>query len=290
MNYNMNYHYKDTLFRAIFGTEEHKDWLLSLYNALTGSHYENVDDLTLTTIEGVIYLTMKNDVSLLIDSQLTLIEQQASFNPNMPLRGFLYFAELYQKYVSKDSRSVLSSRLKKIPTPAYYVLYNGTKEMPDREELFLSSAFEKPCSVPGKFEWTATVLNINEGHNESLNKKCKTLYDYCRFVNRVKANLSAGIERNTAIAEASDWAISQNLLNGYFKERKSEVVGMILHEFDQEKYERTVRTEAYEDGARDTKISAARNLLQMNLGTPEQIAQAQGLPLEEVLALQKEMA
>jgi hypothetical protein len=244
---------------------------------------------------------MKNDVSLLIDSQLTLIEQQASFNPNMPLRGFLYFAELYQKYVSKDSRSVLSSRLKKIPTPAYYVLYNGTKEMPDREELFLSSAFEKPCSVPGKFEWTATVLNINEGHNESLNKKCKTLYDYCRFVNRVKDNLSAGIERNTAIAEASDWAISQNLLDGYFKERKAEVMGMILHEFDQEKYERTVRSEGYEDGfndgvaegrengSRDRALSAARNLLQMNILSPEQIAKATNLPIEEVLTLQKEM-
>ena len=300
MTYSMNYHYKDTLFRAIFGTEEHKDWLLSLYNALNGSDYENVDDLTLTTIEGVIYLTMKNDVSLLIDSQLTLIEQQSTYNPNMPLRGFLYFAELYQKYISKDSRSVLSTRLKKIPTPAYYVLYNGIKEMPDREELFLSSAFEKPCSVPGKFEWTATVLNINEGHNESLNKKCKTLYDYCRFVNRVKDNLSAGIERNTAIAEASDWAISQNLLDGYFKERKAEVMGMILHEFDQEKYERTVRSEGYEDGfndgvakgrengARETKITAARNLLRMNVLSPEQIAQAQGLPLEEVVALKNE--
>ena len=78
-------------------------------------------------------------------------------------------------------------------------------------------------------------------------------------------------------------------------------MGMILHEFDQEKYERTVRSEGYEDGfndgvaegrengARDRALSAARNLLQMNLGTPEQIAQAQGLSLEEVLTLQKEM-
>ena len=72
-------------------------------------------------------------------------------------------------------------------------------------------------------------------------------------------------------------------------------MGMILHEFDQEKYERTVRSEGYEDGfndgfnngARDTKISDARNLLQMNLGTPEQIARALGLSLEEVQELQK---
>ena len=142
-------------------------------------------------------------------------------------------------------------------------------------------------------------MSIFHGYNESLNKKCKTLYDYCRFVNRVKDNLSAGIERNTAIAEASDWAISQNLLDGYFKERKAEVMGMILHEFDQEKYERTVRSEGYEDGfndgvaegrengARDNAISAARNLLQMNVLSPEQIAKALGLSLEEVQELQK---
>ncbi len=78
-------------------------------------------------------------------------------------------------------------------------------------------------------------------------------------------------------------------------------MGMILHEFDQEKYERTVRSEGYEDGfndgvaegrengSRDRALSAARNLLQMNILSPEQIAKATNLPIEEVLTLQKEM-
>lgn len=34
-------------------------------------------------------------------------------------------------------------------------------------------------------------------------------------------------------------------------------------------------------------IEAAVNLIRMKLGTPEQIAEAQGLPLEKVLELQK---
>ena len=70
-------------------------------------------------------------------------------------------------------------------------------------------------------------------------------------------------------------------------------MGFYLAEFDQEVYEKNVYQDGYnegrEEGARDTKISAARNLLQMNLLTPEQIALAAGIPLEEVLALQKEM-
>ena len=120
-----------------------------------------------------------------------------------------------------------------------------------------------------------------------------------RFIERVKQNKKDGQLLEKAADTAVDWAISQNLLDGYFKERKAEVMGMILHEFDQEKYERTVRSEGYEDGfsdgvaegrengARDTKIADARNLLQMNLGTPEQIARALGLSLEEVQELQK---
>lgn len=90
-----NRKYQDTLFRTIFGREEHKPWLLELYNALNDSNYQNIDDLALTTIEDVVYIKMKNDVSFLLDSRMNLYEHQSSYNPNMPLRGFFYFAKLY---------------------------------------------------------------------------------------------------------------------------------------------------------------------------------------------------
>ena len=96
-----NRQYQDRLFKAIFGREEHKDWLLSLYNALNGSSYTDPSDIEINTIEGIIYVTMKNDISFLIDSQLNLYEQQSSYNPNMPLRGLMYFAELYQKHLTE---------------------------------------------------------------------------------------------------------------------------------------------------------------------------------------------
>ena len=96
-----NRQYQDRLFKAIFGREEHKDWLLSLYNALNGSSYTDPSAIEINTIEGIIYVTMKNDISFLIDSQLNLYEQQSSYNPNMPLRGLMYFAELYQKHLTE---------------------------------------------------------------------------------------------------------------------------------------------------------------------------------------------
>ena len=64
---------------------------------------------------------------------------------------------------------------------------------------------------------------------------------------------------------------------------------MIFGEWDEEEYRKVMKREAFEDGMEEgvqqTARQNARNLLRMNLGTPEQIAQAVSLPLEEVLAL-----
>ena len=66
----------DRLFKAIFGREnqQSKQWRLELYNALRGTNYKDPDALEINTIENVIYLTMRNDISFLVDSQMTLFE------------------------------------------------------------------------------------------------------------------------------------------------------------------------------------------------------------------------
>ena len=210
-----NRQYKDRLFKAIFGrnTKESKQWRLDLYNALNGTDYKNPDDLKLTTIENVIYITMKNDISFLIGSQMNLYEQQSSYNPNMPLRGLMYFAQLYQIHLSSQGKDLFGSTLVKIPAPYYVVFYNGDKEMDDVSYQKLSDAFEPKGSSVG-FEWTATVINIGGGHNEPLHKRCKALYDYSSYVNRVKENLKAKMTKEDAVSEALDFAITNNLLDG----------------------------------------------------------------------------
>ena len=64
---------------------------------------------------------------------------------------------------------------------------------------------------------------------------------------------------------------------------------MCLTEFDRELYEKNRKEESYNEGVLDTKIEATKNLLKMKLGTPEQIAQAEGLPIEKVMELAKEV-
>lgn len=86
----INSKHKDRLFSFLFGNHEHREWTLSLYNAVNGSAYDNPDDIQITTIEDVIYMGMKNDVSFLISDMLNIYEQQSTFNPNMPVRLLMY--------------------------------------------------------------------------------------------------------------------------------------------------------------------------------------------------------
>ena len=188
-------HYKDRLFISIFGkdNEQSRKWRLNLYNALNGTNYTDPDALELNTIENVIYLTMRNDISFLVDSQMTLFEQQSTFNPNMPLRGLMYFAQLYQMHLAKQGRTLFRTTLTKIPNPKFIVFYNGTRETEDREVLKLSDAFEIQDDS-GQYEWTAEMININKNHNQALQQKCKTLYDYVRYVSQVNENKRHGMQ------------------------------------------------------------------------------------------------
>ena len=128
------------------------------------------------------------------------------------------------------------------------------------------------------------MININQGANESLVKKCKPMYDYIRLVGRISDNKKKEMEIGQAVREAVDWAIKENFLEGFVREQKEEIIAMCLTEFDEESAIRGWR----EDGRIEKAVEDARNALAMNL-TPEQAAQITGLPLEQVLELQKEI-
>ena len=286
--------YKDTLFRTIYSgkDERSKRWLLSLYNALTGKNYTDTADLEITTLEDVIYITMKNDLSFLIDSQMNLFEHQSSVNPNMPLRGLMYFSKLYQKEIEKHDADIYGKTLVKIPSPRFIVFYNGNEEQEDIVKYKLSDAFEIPDDS-GEFEWTATVISINKGHNEPLQKKCESLYHYCVFVNRVKENLKSNMPLSEAVNEAVDFAINSKFLDGFFKEQRGAIMGDILTEFDQEAYDRHRRAEGIAigeaRGARNAKLENAKNFLKLGVAI-ETVAKGCSLPLEQVLALKEELS
>lgn len=243
----INRTYKDRLFKIIF---EDKKELLSLYNALTGKNYQNPDELEINTIDDVIYMHLKNDMSFILDDWQNLFEQQSTFNPNQPLRGFFYFADLYKvKYFGKK---IYSTRLLKIPTPQYIVFYNGTTSMPDRKELRLSDAFQQPTAQPD-IEVVAHMLNINYGHNKELMERCQKLKEYAQFIDIIRHYLKENEHwsNEQAISKAIDDCIKNNILRDILQKERLRVMASILSEFDEVGYKEMIRQEAYEDAYED---------------------------------------
>ena len=172
-----NVQYKDRLFNFLFGSEENKEWTLSLYNAVNGSHYTDPSMIKITTIREVMYLGMHNDVSFLISNEMNLYEQQSTYNPNMPVRLLQYAGNLYERYFKENSLNKYGGRLLQLPVPKLVVFYNGKKEQPDEMILKLSDSF--PEGSDADIEVKVRMLNVNIGRNGMLLEACRPLGEFC---------------------------------------------------------------------------------------------------------------
>ncbi len=252
---NTNREFKSTLFVMAF--EKKKD-LLSLFNAVNGTDYDNPENLEITTLENAIYLNYKNDVSFLVGGIINLHEQQSTINPNMPIRGVIYFARLYEKYINQRNLNIYGTKLQKLPTPRYIVFYNGTKEQPDRLTIRLSDAFIEPG---GCLECEAIMLNINYGHNRELMERCKRLEDYSYFIFKVRELLESGLDQEDAINQAIDECIEENRLKDILIDQRSEVLGVLLSTYNKELYEKDLKDDAYLEGQMNALIEQVKKKL-----------------------------
>ena len=251
----INRFHKDRLFKALFGSEERKDLTLELYNAINHTSYSNPDDLQINTIEDVVYMGMKNDVSFLLASDLNMYEQQSTWNPNMPLRCLLYSAHALEKYIhdSNLTAQMFLSTLVKVPTPKLVVLYNGIQEIDDMI-LRLSDCFEKPG---GDLEATVHVYNITAGHR--LPRECRPLEEYSLFVDTYRSKVSA-----VGPGQAADEALSalpDGRVKDYLCSQRSEVVDMLLTEYDEQAVMQAIAKDAEAKGeARGEKRGEKRGI------------------------------
>lgn len=67
----------------------------------------------------------------------------------MPMRGFLYFSQLYLAYLNEKDVDIFGTTLVKIPTPRFLVFYNGEKNLPDMTK-FRRADKAKPRGRNGK--------------------------------------------------------------------------------------------------------------------------------------------
>ena len=239
-----NRQYKDTVFRMLFSEKEN---LLSLYNAVTGNHYQNAEALKIVTLENAIYMGMKNDLAFMLETNIYLYEHQSTINPNIPLRDLIYIGIEYQQYL--NDKSLYSSKLQKIPAPKFMVFYNGTDDVEDRMELKLSSAYEHLAGEPD-LELKVLMLNVNEGHNKDLMEQCQTLKEYAIYVARVRKYASAQ-NLNDAVERAITECIKEGILVDFLRKNRSEVKMVSILEYDKEWEEKKLRKAEYEAGKSD---------------------------------------
>ena len=223
-----NVQYKDRLFNFLFGSEENKEWTLSLYNAVNGSHYTDSSMIKITTIREVMYLGMHNDVSFLISNEMNLYEQQSTYNPNMPVRLLQYAGNLYEKYFKENSLNKYGGRLLQLPVPKLVVFYNGKKEQPDEMILKLSDSF--PEGSDADIEVKVRMLNVNVGRNRLLLEACKPLGEYSWLVDEIRRNNTTNDE--DGMSSAVDRAITDMpdsfVIKSFLELHRTEVKGMLL--------------------------------------------------------------
>lgn len=204
--------------------------------------------------------------------ELNLYEHQSTFSPNMPLRDLFYIARELQKLMETDK--LYRTKLVKIPTPRFLVLYNGTAEQPERQTLRLSDAFEKPVKIP-ELELTVIMLNINRGNNERILEQCGTLRDYMLYVQKVREYtkeqpVEAAVER--AVKEC----IRDGILREFLTRHRKEAIMVSIFEYNEERALEYIREDEYAKGKTEGREEGIRILLELcgDLALPEEEAAA----------------
>lgn len=233
-NTNINREHKDRLFKFIFGNEQNKDWTLALYNAINGSNYTDSDLIEFNTIENVLYMSMKNDVSFLISDNMNFFEHQSTFNPNIPIRIFIYAGMVYSKYIEVSADfNLYSKTIQKLPAPQCICFYNGTDRKKDIIDLKLSDSFTD--SKKSSIEVTVKMININYGHNKELMDACAPLKEYSWFVETVRSNINVYGNLDKSVDKALDTMPDSFKIKVFLIENRAEVKMMCITEYDEAK-------------------------------------------------------
>ena len=133
----------------------------------------------------------------------------------------------------------------------FLVFYNGTKEVEDRSEFRLSSAYENPTENPD-LELRVTMLNVNDGHSSDLMEHCRTLKEYAQYVARVrKYAAKQDVSLEEAVTRAVDECIEEGILAEFLLKNKTEVIKVSIYEYDKEFEEKKLRKAEYEAGQKN---------------------------------------
>lgn len=246
----INTKYKDRLFSFIFGRPERKEWTLSLYNAVNGSSHTDPEEIEIVTMEDILYMGMKNDMSFLITDTANMYEQQSTYNPNMPVRKLMYAARLYDRYIHVNRLNIYSTKQIRLPVPKLVTFYNGMEERED-DILELKDAFltedGKPAETESDIQVRVRMININYGKNKELMGACRPLSEYAWFIAEIRRN-NQGMDIETAVDSALEAMPEEFGLKKFLVANKAEVKQMCITEYNEAETMEQFREEGREEG------------------------------------------
>ena len=125
------------------------------------------------------------------------------------------------------------------------------------------------------------MININEGRNDKIVKGCKEFHEYSMFVAKARNFLSILGNQEEAIKETVIYCQRHGILRQFLEIHGSEVLNMLLTEWNMDDAKVVWQEEAREEGREKEKLEIARNLLTKG-STPEFIQEITGLDLETI--------
>ena len=135
--------------------------------------------------------------------------------------------------------------MKKIPTPEFYVFYNGKEDYPESATLRLSDAF---MTVPEKpsLELVVSVTNINYNKDNKILHTCKPLKEYTLFIEAVRKHTK--LDSENGFRNAIKECIQNDILREYLQRKSREVMNMLIAEYDYDVDIAVQREEALQEG------------------------------------------
>ena len=276
-----NTKYRDSVFRDFFNEPVR---LLSLCNALLNSNYLDPAEIEINTLETSFFSDLKNDISFKIHDQfLILIEHQSTVNRNMPFRCLSYATELLNNLVD-DKNKLYRQSIFRLPSPKFFVFYDGGEAEPLQRIMRLSEAFNDKSPA---LELVVTSFNINAGLNQPLLQKCRELDDYSTLIGKVKQGLAAGLARRAAIINAVNWCISNGVMSDYLSAKRNEVFTMLDWQWNLDDAKAAWKEEGIEQGKNQRSEEIAVKMLRRGRSI-EEIQDITELPLQYIQQLKSQ--
>lgn len=222
-----------------------------LYAALDGAEVKP-EEIRFTTLEGVLFVARKNDLAFTVRNKVLVIsEHQSTINPNMPLRSVIYYGRTMEKLVENDK--LYRRKIIRIPTPEFYVFYNGDEKFPSEKILRLSDSYLENTPEP-MLKLSTKVININLPVNHSVLERCRPLYEYAWFIERIKEHIRQGKDRDTAVRCTVKDCEKNGIMTEFMQEHGAEVSNMLFTQFNMEDALRVNYEEGLEDGEEKGKV------------------------------------